>query len=380
MLQQSSTLNRTPACCRGAPWARVGGSSKTGLAAGKIAGRVGGMKSVVPPIVVVALTIAPPASRTADEPMGLVEVFAPIVREAPEQFAVPIQEAKQGSLHVFLPESCIVEDDFDLLIHFHGAPPVFAKALSATGMNAAIAVENLGTISGDYDGRYLHSATFDALRNRVIGLVNSACSGNHHPRRIALSAWSAGYAAVKDVLSDRDRAAQIDAVLLADGLHAAFVDPFHRELAPNALWQFVDFAREAQAGEKLMVITHSEIATPGYASTTETTTFLLKQVGVERHSATKPGPLDGMVQLSEAADGNLVVRGFAGGNEAAHAQHLRGAQYTLLTPLQEYWESTPPPITRATNPDAAPINVQVEVNDDEVCTLVGTYVECRSAD
>ncbi len=328
----------------------------------------------------VVLTSSAPASRDSDAavPTIPVEAALPVVREPSEQFDVPVRHAKQGGLHVYLPENCVLDSEFDLVIHFHGSPPVFEKALRESGLNAAIAVENLGVLSKAYQSRYAQEAMFPHLQRRIVKLVDRACPGaEHRPRRVALSAWSAGYAAVQSVLANPERAANIDAVLLADGMHSAFIHEHDRSLPDNALQPFVDFARVAVAGKKLMVVTHSDVTTRQYASTTESTNFVLEKLGLSRKIAEHAGPLDGMQQLTTAGAGNFTVTGYDGGDETAHSQHLWAFRHTLLEPLRAYWESTAPPITDGTARSEAPIRVTVEVTDDELCTVTGDYVECR---
>lgn len=339
------------------------------------------MKPVAVLLGMVVLTISAPASHDRHAaPAAAVVVAPPVVREPSEQFDVPIRHAKQGGLHVYLPENCILDADFDLVLHFHGAPPVFAKALRESGINAAIAVENLGLMSNAYKSRYSLDATFEFLKHRIVKLVDRACPGaEHQPRRVALSAWSAGYAAVEDILASPERAAEIDAVLLADGMHSAFMHPKLRDLPDNALKPFVEFAREAVAGKKFMIVTHSDVTTGEYASTTESADFLLGKLNVSRESVDRSGPLDGMHQVTEATSGNFKLMGFDGGNEKAHSQHLWAFRDTLLEPLREHWESTAPPVTDTTKRSGQPISVTVEVNDDELCTVIGDYVECRES-
>jgi hypothetical protein len=52
-------------------------------------------------------------------------------------------------------------------------------------------------------------------------------------------------------------------------------------LQTGALQPFLDFAREALASHKRMLITHSEIFPGTFASTTETTDFLIGELQVE---------------------------------------------------------------------------------------------------
>jgi hypothetical protein len=59
-------------------------------------------------------------------------------------------------------------------------------------------------------------------------------------------------------------------------------------LQTGVLQPFLDFAREALASHKRMLITHSEIFPGTFASTTETTDFLIGELQVEAETG---GPL-----------------------------------------------------------------------------------------
>jgi hypothetical protein len=156
--------------------------------------------------------------------------------------------------------------------------------------------------------------------------VTPLCSAGAKPRRIALSAWSAGYAAVEKLLTRPEDRQRIDAVLLADGLHAGFANVFKREFAPNALEAFRELAELAKANKKLFAITHSTIATDGYASTTECSRLLLQQLGVP-----SVGP------LVSGESGSFSIQGSPGTDAAAHVEQFRQMDTTLLSKLQTRW-------------------------------------------
>ncbi|HOU94819.1 MAG TPA: hypothetical protein PLU22_27405 [Polyangiaceae bacterium] len=325
------------------------------------------MKRVAPLIVLGALTVATPASLgtrgdSSSAPRAAEAAPAePALAPAPAPASGLVREAKQGQLFVYVPQDCFAEREVDLVVHFHGAPPVMGHALGEARLNAALAVENLGTISQDYGSAYTVVARLDDLVRRAMGLVARACPGQeYHPRRLALSAWSAGYAAVGAILSHPELAARVDAVLLSDGLHGAFLESGWRQLPLNALAPFVDFARRAVSGTRLMAITHTAIHTDGYASTTETTSFLLDRLGLERVVFVPAESRFGMDLESEAIRGNFTVEGYAGGDEAAHARQLHSMGRTLFAPLRRRWEATaaavpsqPAPASSAAGPAPA---------------------------
>jgi hypothetical protein len=70
-------------------------------------------------------------------------------------------------------------------------------------------------------------------------------------------------------------------VLCIDGVHAGYVndkpDPLNPQLVAENLASWLQFGRDAIAGKKRLVITHSEIFPGTYASTTETADELLRE-------------------------------------------------------------------------------------------------------
>ena len=121
---------------------------------------------------------------------------------------------------------------------------------------------------------------------------------------------------------------RVDGILLADGLHASYVEgdtperSFERapELVAEDLEVFVRFAAAAAAGRKQMWVTHSEVFPGTYASTTETADYLLGQLGLTRMPVLKAGPI-GMQQLSEVEQAGFHLAGFAGNSAPDHLDH-----------------------------------------------------------
>jgi hypothetical protein len=245
---------------------------------------------------------------------------------------------------VFLPNGCrSVSHPYDLLVHFHGAPTAVEPAFERSEIDGALAILNLGIGSGKYDQEFQYAGSFDGMLARLNVVIRDLCpTAVTTPRRIALSGWSAGYGAVFRILDRQKDAARIDAVLLADGLHAG-IEPGQRgerRVGVEQMAPFVSFADEAVAGHKLFALTHSAIGTP-YASTTETADFLLAQENVERQTPPAQSFRPGMTLRSRADSSGFHVLGFGGGNEAAHCDHLHAFGDTLLPYLKERW-SVPP--------------------------------------
>src|SRR5690606_38015839 len=100
----------------------------------------------------------------------------------------------------------------------------------------------------------------------------------------------------------------------------------------SKLVEFVEFAKQASAGRKRFLITHSEIFPGTFASTTETANYLLGALGIKRRPVLKWGPV-GMQQTSEAKKGRLLVKGFAGNSAPDHVDHFHG-MYIFLRELE----------------------------------------------
>jgi hypothetical protein len=139
---------------------------------------------------------------------------------------------------------------------------------------------------------------------------------------VYLTAFSAGYGAVRAIL--RHSGERVDGVLLMDGMHAGYETGTRPgPVMGEDVAAFLDYARRAAAGEKKMLITHSEVFPGTFASTTETADWLLEKLGLRRRAVLRWGPV-GMQQVSEVRKGRLVVAGFAGNSAPDHVDHLHG--------------------------------------------------------
>ena len=208
-----------------------------------------------------------------------------------------------------------------LVIHFHGSAWLPDVAAARTGGTAVITVQ-LGTGSGVYARPFSDPLLF----SRLVAEAESKAGVRLSP--VSLTSWSAGYGAVREILKVPDHYARIERVLLIDGLHTDYVDgrpgtgpALESQLGTEGLEVFLRFARDAVAGRKRMIVTHSEIFPGTYASTTETANWLLTQLGVARKAVLRWGPM-GTQQLSEAKAGRFLLMGYAGNSAPDHVDQL----------------------------------------------------------
>ena len=221
-----------------------------------------------------------------------------------------------GSL--FVPEALRGRERMPLLIHFHGATWLPEAAAAKQERTAVVAVQ-LRSGSSVYVRPFEREERFGEL----IDEARRACGCELEP--VVLSAWSAGYGAVRQILRSPHNYETVDAVLLLDALHAGYVNgapgPGESELEGDDLAVFVQFARDAVAEKKQLIITHTEVFPGTFASTTETSDYVLRQLELARTPVLEWGPM-GTQQLSEVRAGKLYVAGYAGNSAPDHVDQL----------------------------------------------------------
>ena len=226
-----------------------------------------------------------------------------------------LQQLSVGTL--FIPEKIAGRKRLPLFVHFHGSAWVPELAASKAGM-AVIAVET-GAGSGTYAKQFADRQLF----GRMLGEASEKTGITFDP--ISLTAWSAGHGAIREILQVPEYYDRVAKVLLIDGLHTGYIGgkpgPLDSKLEPDHLQIFLGFARDAMAGRKTMVITHSEIFPGTFASTTETADWLLDKLSLRRKPVVRFGPL-GLQQLSEVRAGKFLLIGYAGNSAPDHVDQF----------------------------------------------------------
>ncbi|HEX3344540.1 MAG TPA: hypothetical protein VHS09_08190 [Polyangiaceae bacterium] len=258
--------------------------------------------------------------------------------KAAERARVEASRVKFGHADLYVPTFFQpVAGTYDLVVHFHGIPSLQEDNFERAHVNAIVVSVNLGLASDAYSGAFRAPGSFDVLLQQTqhaldqTGRAPGATLG-----RIALSAWSAGFASVGAILKQPGVADRIDAVLLADGPHTMYDRPHH--IYEPGMEKWVRFAEAAMRGEKLFALTHSSIQTLGYPSTTETIGELLRETSVEKTPTDATGPR-GMRGIYESHWGSFHVGGYEGQTAKDHIDHIKGMAETLLPYLRARWSS-----------------------------------------
>jgi hypothetical protein len=244
--------------------------------------------------------------------------------------------AHSGSTDLYVPTFFRpVAGTYDLVVHFHGISSVQEENFELAGVNAVIVSVNLGVASDTYSSAFSTPRAFDALlANTQRMLDKTQRAPGAHLGRIALSAWSAGFAAVGAILRQPGVAERIDAILLADGPHTNYMAS--HQVNDKGLERWARFADAAARNEKLFALTHSSIPTIGYPSTTETIGELLKLTSLEKGPVDGIGPR-GMRPIYESSRGDFHVAGFEGQTARDHIDHIKAMGETLLPYLRDFW-------------------------------------------
>lgn len=222
---------------------------------------------------------------------------------------------------LFLPAALRQTSPQPLFFHFHGGTWLPEVAAARVGKTAVISIQ-LGSGSSVYAKPFADPQLFTRL------LAEAEVKAGRRFAPLTLTAWSAGYGAVREILKVPEHYARVNRVLLIDGLHTGYAGGKPGTAASQAseletanLEIFLQFARDAVAGRKQMTITHSEIFPGTFASTTETTDWLIAQLGFKRRPVVRWGPM-GTQQLSEVRAGHLAVIGYAGNSAPDHVDQL----------------------------------------------------------
>ncbi len=266
-------------------------------------------------VVLTCLVTSPAVAQQAQNPSPMVEhtrAHPRLTKGSPPGRRLALS---LGTL--FLPEKLTREGKAPLFIHFHGATWL-AEVAAAQSQSAVITVQ-LGAGSAVYAKPFADPKRFTEL------LDEAQAKAGMEFGPIRLTSWSAGYGAVRQILRSEAGYERVQGVLLLDGLHTGYVGgkpgPMESELETDGLEVFVRFARDAVAGKKEMLVTHTEIFPGTFASTTETADYLLRQLGLKRTATLKWGPMQTQ-QLSEVQKGGFTLLGFAGNSAPDHVDLL----------------------------------------------------------
>lgn len=259
-----------------------------------------------------------------------------------------------GPGNLYLPASFQAKGGtFDVLVHAHGSPSVVVKSVELAGLDAAVVVMNMKKGS-KYHEYFQDPGAFAALLEEVRKQTEKRGVAGARIGRVALSSFSSGSGSVISILSGSRSVELVDAVLVLDGLQVRWENDRPGRVDPHEISPLLKFARAAQRGDKLLVITHSGVAGEKQANAGAVADLLLESLGAERKPATEaPAPvsIDGAGGLfhdgnvihltpgTTASAGGVQIRGYGNKTPGHQPAHLVQMSQTALPALAERWKS-----------------------------------------
>lgn len=227
---------------------------------------------------------------------------------------------------LFIPQKVTHKHGVRLLFFFHGGDWLPELAASRQ-RNMAVVTVQAGAGSGSYTKLFTDPGRLARLISQAETKSGITFS------EIDLGGWSAGCGALRRILTDPVSYNRVRRVLCIDGVHTGYVNgkpgPLDSQIETDNLDVWLRFGRDAMAGKKRLIITHSEIFPGTFASTTETADYLLREWGLKPHPVVRWGPRKTQI-LSEVKSGGLSVIGLAGNSAPDHVDQLHSLPEYLI--------------------------------------------------
>jgi len=219
---------------------------------------------------------------------------------------------------LFVPEKLKPTQHPSLLFFFHGGDWLPELAVSRQH-NLAIVTVQAGAGSSSYEKLFADPARLP----KVISEAESKSALKFS--EIDLGGWSAGCGAIRKILQDPPSYDRARRVICIDGIHTGYIagkpGPQESDIETDNLQIWLRYGRDAIAGKKHILITHSEIFPGTFASTTETADYLIREWKLSPHPVVRWGPMKTQI-LSDVKAGRLQVIGFAGNSAPDHVDQL----------------------------------------------------------
>ena len=209
---------------------------------------------------------------------------------------------------LFIPDRLKNTRNVRLLWFFHGGDWLPEVAV-ARQRNMAVVSVQAGAGSGTYANLFTDPKRFLKL------IADAESKSGLKFAEVDLGGWSAGCGALRQIMGDPASYERVSRVLCIDGIHTGYANgkpgPQESEIDKENLQTWLQLGRDAMAGKKRLVITHSEIFPGTFASTTETDDYLLREWGLKSRAVVKWGPMKTQM-LSEVKSGRRTGRGLCG--------------------------------------------------------------------
>lgn len=214
----------------------------------------------------------------------------------------------------------------ELTMHFHGAEWFAIQEHLRRGLDGPLVALYAGEGSSVYKRQFDDPARFGQVIDKVTGILTERGGPPEtHVVSVNITSFSAGYGAVREIVKKSENVSIIKRIILADSLYGSLDEDAlkegRREVVPEHVEPWANFARLAMTGEKTFLITTSDIETPTYASTPEVARAVVKAIGLEPQpvEAGSIRAAEGEYPLQSTADsGSFHWWGYGGKDAVVH--------------------------------------------------------------
>jgi hypothetical protein len=230
-----------------------------------------------------------------------------------------------GQAQLFIPGYFVPDgDNIDVMFHMHGAYSTVENDLLLSGKNCVLINVTFNGLSGVYSSYFADQTIFRTILNSAMGKLKSlGYASNPRVRFLCVSAWSAGYGGVRDLLNSTSYYTTINALCMLDCPYASYY-PSAPTVSSTDMAPFLKFAKDAVLGNKTYFMSHTEILPITYASTSETAEYLITNVGTTRQPYSGTNAY-GMIYRSKTEWNKFYIHGFQGNQAPDHNNHLYAA-------------------------------------------------------
>lgn len=226
----------------------------------------------------------------------------------------------------FLPGSWRPRGRTDVTIHFHGASWHAIQEHLDRGLREPLFVADLGQGSSVYASPFRDPSAWPKWRAAMAAHLTSFAKMDVEIGRVAITSFSAGYGAVREIVRTPANLIGIRRILLLDSLYGS-LDPAAAERIPlrEHLEVWRPAMEAAMQGKLTFCITVSEVPTPTYASSLECAQGLVAMVGAHfTPVGDSAAARDVRFPLKSRFDsGRLSVWAYGGSDAQAHMTHAR---------------------------------------------------------
>ena len=180
----------------------------------------------------------------------------------------------------------------DVIVHFHGDPQTFWNNAKWANLNAIIVTVNYSGLSSAYTNAVLDNyrpvSNRSSTRRSPKSVPNPTSPTIYQWDKIAVSSFSAGYGAVREILKSSTYRDKIDSLLAADSLYASTAGdgtPLDSQMA-----DYKTFATLRKERPKTFLFSHSQVLTFTYENTAETGDELMQYLGIISHQLRRQRP------------------------------------------------------------------------------------------